>query len=150
MMKKTGLMMVELMIALMVIAITAGAYSLRADIWKYTAKREAGRLLAKLNSLILPADRTHTSFTLKLQDDKMIIIRENPFKPEGENKEYFEASHGCTYRWKDISTASLTYNHLTSKYVKGGTIVVTGNDGNYYVVLATNGSRVRMSHIPPP
>ena len=70
-MKRNGLLMVELIIAMTIIAVMAGAITLSFSRYGMTAKREAERIFAKLNSLIIKADKTKTHFGIKINSSKI-------------------------------------------------------------------------------
>ena len=148
-MKRQGMLLVEVMIAMLIIAVTAGAFSLSSDIWTVTAKREAERLAAKLNSAMNKADREHISFNLKIQNNEMRIIWQNPFKTEKANTEYLLPSAGCKYTWKSDSSNTatdkvVTYSYVTNKYIQGDTITINGRGPEYHVVIASIEGRVRI------
>ena len=143
-MKRKGLLLVEVVIALMILAITAGAYSLSADFWEITPKREAERLFAKLSSLMLKADRTKTSFQLKVESDEIRAIWSGGYRVI----EKIPASKGYSYSW-NAPNDKLDYDPMTNKYYPGAKITITGKGADYYVIIATNGSRVRISDTYP-
>ena len=151
-MKRPGLLIIELLIALMVLAITAGAFTLRADMWTITAKREAEKIFAKLSSLMLKADRTHTHFQLNVDDGKIRIQWNieytNLVKGKYRFVENLPASKGCKYSWNAPGDV-IYYSYITNMYSQGTTITVTGRGKPYYVIIATVGSRVRISDTRP-
>ena len=147
-MKRKALLMIELLIALLIIAITAGVFTLRADFWSITPKREAERLFAKLSSLMLKADRTQTHFQLEVNPDKItvnwnseytnLVFKNNLFTED------IPASKGCSYSW-NAPADILYYSYITNRYSQGATITITGKGSPYYVKIAAVGSRVRIT-----
>ena len=147
-MRRKAILMIELMIALMIIAITAGAFTLRADFWTITAKREAEKVFAKLSGLMLKADRTQTHFQLKINNGKIRVQWNSEYTDLVKSRylyvEDIEPSKGCSYSWnapKDI----LYYSYITNRYSQGATITITGKGSPYYVKIAAVGSRVRIT-----
>ena len=151
-MKRKGLLIVELLIALLILSITAGAYTLRADLWTVTAKREAEKLFATLSNLMLKADRTRTHFQIDVGSDRIRIQWNSEYTNLVNKKnlfvEYIQASKGCTYSW-NAPADILYYSYITNRYSQGATITITGKDTRYYVVIATVGSRIRLSDTHP-
>ena len=144
--------MIELMIALLIMAITAGAFSLSLDIWTITAKREAERLFAKLSNLMLKADMTQTHFQLEVDSEKIRVQWNSEYTNLVKKKYLFveniTASKGCSYSWNAPSDI-LYYSYITNRYSQGTTITVTGRGKPYYVIIAAVGSRVRISDSKP-
>ena len=146
------------MIGMLILAISAGAFALSFNIWTITPKREAERLFAKLSSLMLKADRTQTHFKIEVDSDK-IRIQWNSEYTDLVNKRYvfiedFPASKGVYYLWNpdyssDAKNKSVCYSYITNRYNNGATITVNGKDTLYYVIIATVGSRVRISDTHP-
>ena len=151
-MKRKGLMMIELMIALMIITISAGMFTLRANFWTVTPKREAERLFAKLSSLMLRSARTQTHFQLVLWPEKIVVQWNSEYTDITHNKERFvediNASNGCSYSWNAPNDV-IYYSYITNKYSQGATITITNGDNKYYVIIATIGSRIRISDTTP-
>ena len=151
-MRRQALLMIELLIALLILAITAGAFTLNANFWTVTPKREAERIFAKLSSLMLQADRIQTSFQLVVWPGKIVVQWNSDYIDVKTQKERFieeiTASKGCTYSW-NVQADVLYYSHINNRYSQGATITVHGQDTNYYVVIATIGSRVRLSDTHP-
>ena len=147
-MRRKALLMVELLIALMIIAVTAGAFTLRADFWTITPKREAERLFAKLSSLMLKADRTQTHFQLEVYSDEIKVQWNSEYTnlvtKKGLFTETIPASTGCSYSW-NAPADILYYSYITNRYSQGTTITITGKGSPYYVKIAAVGSRVRIT-----
>ena len=149
-MKRTGFTMLELVIAIAILGIMATALTLNSSSFqqtaKQTAKHEAERLAAKIQSLMLKADRTHTHFQIKIYDNKM-SIQWNKNSSTEKDKD-FEANPGCSLSW-NVSANILYYSYITNKFTQGATITVNGKGDPYYVIIATIGSRVRVSKTKP-
>lgn len=145
-MKRAGFTLIELVIAIAILAITAATLSLNPDSFKHTAKQEAERLAAKLSSLMLKADSTHKHFEIKINKNKMLITWKE--KKSSYKDKDFEPEPGCSISW-NAPGDNLTYSYLTNRYAQGATITVNGKGGPYYVIIATIGSRVRISNVAP-
>ena len=139
-MKRKGLLIVELLIALLILSITAGACALRADIWAVTAKREAEKVFAKLSSLMNKADKTQTSFHLEVMPDKLKVQWSLGYRVI----DNIPASKGCSYSW-NAPNDKLYYFPWTNKYSQGATIRINGKNDTCYIKIATIGSRIRIT-----
>ena len=140
------------MIALLIIAITAGVFTLNSTMWTVSPKSEAERLFAKLSSLMLKADRTQTHFQLRVTDGK-IRLQWNSEYTNLLNKKYsfvedILPSNGCSYSW-NAPADILYYSYITNRYSQGATITITCGEDHYYVIIAAVGSRVRISDTHP-
>lgn len=121
----------------------AAALTVSTEPMKYTAKSDAERLAAKLSSLMLKADRTHSQFQLNIVNNKLVITWR---RKNSSVEEKFEPNPGCSFSWNvDV----LYYSYITNKYSQGATITVTGKGDPYYVIIAVIGSRVRVSNVEP-
>ena len=151
-MRRKALLMVELLIAIMIITITAGMFTLNSKVWTITPKREAERLFAKLSSLMLKADKTKTHFQIVVWPEKIVFQWNSEYTDLVKQKymfvEEFTASKGCSYSW-NAPNDIIYYSYITNKYSQGTTITITGKDANYYVIIAVIGSRVRLSDTHP-
>ena len=153
-MKLRAVSIVELAIGLAVLAILAQQVSLSANLYSQTPKREAERLAKKLSSLMLKADTTQTHFKIEIESDHMFIVWNTSetrlVTAEARRKftETFPASSGCKYSW-NAPNDKVYYSHITNKFSQGATITIEGNRDPYYVVIATIGSRVRISDTKP-
>ena len=138
--------MVELLIGMLILAITAGAYSFSVDIWSITPKREAERGFAKLSSLMLKADNTNTNFQIEVEEKRIRVQWNNEYTNLVNKKhlfvEYIPASKGCSY---SCNVDILYYSCITNKYSQGAVITINGHGKTYYVIIAAVGSRVRIS-----
>ncbi len=153
-MKRPAVSMIELILGMMLLALMASQLSLSTNLYKHTPQREAERLAKKLSSLMLKADQTQTHFKVEIESDHMFIVwntnETSLVTEEARHKftETFPASSGCTYRW-NAPNDKVYYSHITNKFSQGATINVNGEGNTYYVVIATIGSRVRVSDTRP-
>ncbi len=153
-MRRRAVSIVELSIGLVVMALLAMQISLSTNISTHTPKREAEKLAKKLHSLILKSDTTQTHFKVEIEPAHMFIVwntnKTSLFTEAARNKftETFPASAGCTYSW-NAPNDKVYYSHITNKFSQGATIKITGEGDPYYVVIATIGSRVRVSDTEP-
>ncbi len=151
-MKRKGLLMVELMIALTIIAIMAGSVSMSFSRYGMTAKREAERIFAKLNSLIRKADKTKTHFGIKLNSSKINITWNSKYTNIWKKADLFtetlNASNSCSYSW-NAPGKELTYSYITNRFSQGTTIDVECKGEHYYIVIAAVGGRIRLSATHP-
>ena len=145
---------VELAIGIALLMLLAAQISLSTNLYTQTPKREAERLAKKLSSLMLKADKTKTHFQIKIASDKMSIqwnTNETSINTQGDRDKFtedFPASSGCKYSW-NAPNEKVYYSHITNKFSQGATITIEGNGDPYYVVIATIGSRVRVSDTKP-
>lgn len=152
-MKRKALLLIELLIGMVIIAILAGVTALNTDLWSITAKREAEKIAAKLNSLMLQSDNMKKFFRFTIdKDGKRLIIQwdnEPEFlKPRYTDEEYLYADKGCSFSWRYAHDPT-TYSYVKNKFNGGATITVTGKGPTYYVVIAAIGSRVRVTNTDP-
>ncbi len=145
---------VELAIGIALLMLLAAQISLSTNLYTQTPKREAERLAKKLSSLMLKADKTKTHFQIKIDDDKMSVqwnTNETSINTQEDRDKFTEdflASSGCTYKWNAYNEV-IYYSHITNKFSQGATITVEGEGDPYYVVIATIGSRVRVTDTKP-
>ena len=145
---------VELAIGVALLMLLAAQISLSTNLYTQTPKREAERLAKKLSSLMLKADKTKTHFQIKIDDDKMSVqwnTNETSINTQEDRDKFtedFPASSGCTYKWNAYNEV-IYYSHITNKFSQGATITISGEGDPYYVVIATIGSRVRVTDTKP-
>ena len=145
---------VELAIGIALLMLLAAQISLSTNLYTQTPRLEAERLAKKLSSLMLKADKTKTHFQIKIASDKMSIqwnTNETSINTQEDRDKFtedFPASSGCTYKWNAYNEV-IYYSHITNKFSQGATITVEGEGDPYYVVIATIGSRVRVSDTKP-
>ena len=96
-MKQRGFTLVELIIAMMIMAILAGSMTLSSSTGRQTAKREAERLAAKLGSITIKANREHRTFTLKFNTNDNAKSFDINWDVAGRDTETIIASSGCSY-----------------------------------------------------
>ena len=144
----------ELAIGIALLMLLAAQISLSTNLYQQTPKREAEKLAKKLYSLMLKADKTKTHFQIKIYTDKMSVqwnTNETSIMTQEDRNiftEDFPASSGCTYKW-NASNEVIYYSYITNKFSQGSTITISGEGDPYYVVIATIGSRVRVTDTKP-
>ena len=145
----TAFSLTELLVAMTVIVILAGAVTLSSTtMGRQTAKREAERVAEKLRSVAMKSDREHKSYTIKFPNkgdaglDYFEILDETK---DLNHKviETFNASKGCKFK---TNVEELTYD-LQLNMFNGFTLTITGADGNKYevVITAVDGGRIRVA-----
>ena len=131
----------ELMIGILVMAISSAAMLLSAQSAKQTAQHEAERLAAYIYRTMNKADRMHNNFNMLTAPGYIHIDWDS-----GPNDLSFKASGGCMYE-NNFWGGKITYNSNSKRFISGGTITVTDSQGEkYYVIIAgiTEG-RIRTS-----
>ena len=153
-MKRPAVSIVELSVGIALLIFLAAQVSLSTNISTHTPKHEAEKLAKKLSSLMLKADNSHTHFQIDIDSDKMTVqwntSTTSTFTQADRDKftEEFPAGSGCTYSW-NAPNDTIRYSHITNKFSQGATITITGKGDPYYVVIATIGSRIRVSDTKP-
>ena len=153
-MRRRAVSIVELAIGIALLVLLASQVSLSTNLYKQTQKREAERLAKKLSSLMLKADKTQTHFQIDIASENLLIQWNTSETSKVTQQareiftEEFPASSGCTYSW-NAPNDKIYYSHITNKFSQGATITVKGDGDPYYVVIATIGSRVRVSDTKP-
>ncbi len=142
----------ELMIGILVMAISSAAMLLSASSAKQTAQHEAERLAAYIYRTMNKADRIHQGFDMDMDFEEKNGAKEYyvTIKWWGGMNNYdksFRASKGCAYTDNFIGIHGIAYNETNKRFNSGGTITVTDSQGEkYYVIIAgiTEG-RIRTS-----
>ncbi len=147
-MKRSAMSLTELLVGLAILTILAGLTHLSPDLYKRTSRREAERVYAQLSNLMLEADRTHTSFKLEVEPKRLKIIWQKLDQSAAKSTEYFDAGPNCTYSL-EAPDKTLMYSHVKNAYTRGETLTVSGKGSPHYVVIATIGSRIRLSDTHP-
>lgn len=143
----------ELVVGIMVMAITYAAMSLSSSAAKQTAQHEAERLAAYIFRTIQKADRIHKGFNMDVATDstegyQYIKITWNEVGAlDNKNVEdSFKASAGC--RYEDVT--GLKYRPENKQFDKGDTIEITDSEGKvYYVIIASTEGRIHTSETAP-
>ena len=140
--RKRGFTLIEIVTAMLVMAVIAGAGMMSITSAKQTAKREAERVQAYIYRKMQKADRMHKDFTLELSGT---YIYTN-WNDEANKEKDYQASAGCTYE-HNFEGHSCHYTFNNRRFEWPGTITVNGADGNtYYVYIAgSTEGRVRIS-----
>ena len=139
----------ELLIALLILSITAGAFTLTPDIGRNKPEREAERISARLHAMIREAGKRHMNFKMTVGNNggeirfewqniygNMITNRDEPYIPGKGFKLSLTAPNN-----------QLIYNAGTNDFSRqGGHITVERDDGEkYFVIIAKMGGRIRTS-----
>ena len=143
----------ELVVGIMVMAITYAAMSLSSSAAKQTAQHEAERLAAYIFRTIQKADRIHKGFNMEVATDstegyQYIKITWNEVGAENSKnvEDSFKVSAGCRYE----NFPSLTYNEKNKQFNSGYTIVIIDSEGKeYYVIIASTEGRIYTSETKP-
>lgn len=132
----------EIMIGLLVMAISSAAMLLSASSAKQTAQHEAERLAAYIYRTMNKADRIHQGFDMMTAPGYIHIDWES-----GPEDISFKASKGCRY-YSRTSSGELRYSVTDRQFASGGTITVTDSQGGvYYIKIASTEGRIRLSEI---
>ncbi len=144
-MRRRAVTLTELTVGIAILSLLAGAFTLSPNLWRHTAKHEAERLAAKITAMTRKADATRTNFILTI--DRNIMNVEWGTKA-GRRDETFRAHTGFVYYW-NAPNNKLTYSHTKNTFTGGTTISVQGKGESYYVIIAVNGGRIRVSDTHP-
>ena len=117
--RKRGFTLIEIVTAMLVMAVITGAAMMSITSAKQTAKREKQRMMAYIYRLMQKADRTHKNFNIQVVSDHLIV------NWNGDVDDSFKASGGCTFKDKN-DKINTYYSNL--KGFDGGTITITGAD----------------------
>ena len=143
-MKRNAFTLMELMIGIMILAITATIVIVNVNaVGGHSAKIEAEKLAHWLTSRMSIADSKHKHFYL-LIDNGQPVIWWGDAKTTEQDKEYFEMSKGCTFT---LNVTELEYYPKTNVFSQGGNITVTGKGTSYKVVIAAIGGRINVEEI---
>ena len=140
---RSAFTLIEIVISLMIMAMMSGIFMLNiSTVEKQTANKEAERLAHWISGKIVQANNTGNNLYLVVnQNDAKIYW--NQFVRIGDT---YTASKGCTFSWNiNNRTNSIQYATAEGRFYQGATITVTGEGDPYYVIIATLGSRVRVS-----
>lgn len=152
----------ELVVGIMVMAITYAAMSLSSSAAKQTAQHEAERLAAYIFRTIQKADRMHKRFDMDT-DFQTNSAGNNEYYVTidwggGISDTSFRASAGCRYTDNfPGEQGKISYNVENKRFQKpnssamsGGTITITDSEGEkYYVIIALDEGRIRLSETEP-
>ena len=152
--------MAELIVSLLIMAITYSAMTLSMSTTTQTAEHEAERLAAYIYRTIDKADRIHTGFKIDMDfEDKADGSREYYVTivwvldgREDKTDKSFRAWKNCKYSdsFQGTPLGELEYNVKNRKFQTGGTITVTDSEGKmHYVIIAADEGRIRLSDTPP-
>ncbi len=152
-MRRKALLMVEMLVALVIIAVTAGVFTFSYDFGTVTPKYEAEKIFSALSNLMLKAGKKRSSFKLYVDQNQIRAKWDDEYTDNfSVNKslywEYISASKGCSYSW-NANNGVINYSHINDRYSQGATITITSRGTKYYVIIATVGSRVRISDVSP-
>ena len=170
-MKRKAFTLTEILIALLILTITAAAMTLSPSASKQTAKREAERIVTQLYRLIEIANRTHVAFKVLFdgneQTGSVPVEWQTPATSQffhiGYDRE-IKLSDGCSIQNLNYSVndsnnmISIGNGRLNLEYgigdngflPPGTTFKVTGQDNSiYYIIIYVPGTRIRTSDTKP-
>ncbi len=152
--KRRGFTVVELVIVLILFAISYASWTLSISLATQTAEHEAERLAAYIDRVIDKADRMHLSFTMDTDFDtdsagnkSYYITVKWPGGEENHDKS-FRASAGCRYsdNFKGTDKEELVYNVISKQFNTGGKITVTDSQGETcYIKIGSTEGRIRIT-----
>lgn len=147
-MRRKGFTLVELIIAIMIMGILAGAMTLNSTMSRQTARKEAEKVALLLSSLTQRADRIKGSFDIVLQDQKGTTDEYQTISVDWHVGKLLglslplKASTGCSFSGV-VNYSVLKYpNGVLVKTVKteeanAGCIKVKGaGESPYYVIIS--------------
>ncbi|MBQ3403639.1 MAG: prepilin-type N-terminal cleavage/methylation domain-containing protein [Synergistaceae bacterium] len=141
---RRGFTVVEVLVCLVVMAIMAAAMTIAPGTTKQTAEREAQRVMMWLYRQIDRADRLHTYFAITPDVDHILILWKGDATTQDRS---FTPTAGCSY---SKNFGSITYNSQIKRFINGGHISVHASDGGvYYVIIAPQEGRIRISDTQP-
>ena len=148
--RRRGFTLIEIMTAMLVMAVITGVATMSITSAKQTAKREAERMQAYIYRQMQKADRIHKNFTLQVDGEYLTVN----WGDSANTDTSFKASDGC--RFIDENDGDKVYD-IDRKGFSGGTIrIEAAGKGNeiekYYVILAVaklNEGRVRIDTKKP-
>ncbi|MBQ7154032.1 MAG: type II secretion system protein [Synergistaceae bacterium] len=149
--RRHALTLMELIIGMMILAITATVAIVNINAIKsQTAKREAEKLAQWLTTRMTIADSRNEAFTLSTSASTAVIEWASS-KSTSVKQDKLEASTGCTF----TLASPLKYSVENNNFTQGGHIKVkahnnaTDTDEYYFVIIATIGGRVRTADKAP-
>ena len=119
--RERGFTLIEIVTAMLVMAVIAGAAMMSITSAKQTAKREKQRMMAYIYRLMQKADRTHKNFYIQVASDHLTV------NWNGDVDDSFKASDGCSFSYGNAERTTYTYTS-NLKGFNGGTINITGAD----------------------
>lgn len=130
--------LVEIFIAMIIIAIFTSFMAPNVMSQRQTAKQEAEKLAAFLTNLTRKADRQHKSLIINFESDKVSC-----------NADEFILTQGFTIS-QNFTDGKLDYDPNENKFKSKGTITLTGtrDNRNYYIHISQ--WRIRVSESPEP
>ena len=151
-----GFTLPELIIAITVLGVMAGAVTLSSVVGKQTAKAEAEKIAAEIQKLLKTADRTHEGFCLETQDkilcykwDSLPNRRSNWKKIPKELNDDANKIQNYKFNLKVVTGTTFQYNAYKNSFNgEGGSIEITRKDDKndkYYIIFAETSGRVRAS-----
>ena len=156
--KRNAFTLTEIIIAILVLGIMAGAMVVSSGSAKQTAKREADRIVMQLYRLIEYANRTHVSFKVLFdgseQTESVPVEWQTPttsrYHHTGYDRE-LKLSNGCSIQnLNNMSSASqhnLVYDIGDNSFLPPSmTLEIKAPDESaYYIKIYVPGTRIRTS-----
>ena len=147
----------EVIVGIMIMAITYMAMSLSPSTADQSSEHEAEKLAAYIYSIIQRADRLHTNFEMDMCFNSSgkyhyVEIKWDGVEWPNNIDASFRASAGCKYtdNFNGTEGGELVYNSKKRRFNTGGTITITDSEGkSYYVIIASTEGRIRISKTPP-
>ena len=155
-MRRNAFTLTEIVIAILVLGIMAGAMTLNSGSAKQTAKREADRIVMQLYRLIETANRKHVSFKVLFdgteQKDYVRIEWQTPTTSDFYNTGYTELNitKGCSIQNLNntkMDQSALVYNLKDNGFLPPSmTLQVKAPDESvHYIIIYVPGTRIRTS-----
>lgn len=137
---RQGVTLIELLVGIVVLAVLAGAMTLRPWTFKQTAKNEAEKIAAVLRARTTEASRKGRGFTLTILGNASLMADGN---------EIYKVTDGFYISW-NAPGGELEYSIKNSSFTQGATIDVKGERGDWYFVpIAVIEGRIRTSPTHP-
>ena len=157
-MRRNAFTLTEVVIAILVLGIMAGAMSLSPGSSKQTGKREAERIVTQLYRLIETANRKHVSFKVLFtgseQTESVPVEWQTPttskFHHIGYDRE-LKLSDRCSVqnlnKMSSVSRHNLVYGIGSNSFLPPSmTLKVKGQDKSvHYILIYVPGTRIRLS-----
>jgi len=163
--RRRGFSLLELFIAMVIIAIFASFITANINSQAQTAQSEAERLEAYLTDLTRKADRRHLDFTIKFESDNAYyywafgkdddvntrgyLYHENPDKIDTTkytllfNKPILAQEFSISHNFENLKENQLTYNATENEFNEKGRITLTQtlDQTKYYVHIRSGRAR---------
>ena len=149
----SGFSLVEILIVVTILMITASTITLKSNAFMPTAKSEAEKIAAYIHSKMRRADRIHDVLIIKCVTDKGKEEARLVWYRKGDSKrEYYDiapVSSGFTIKHDfALDLTEIQYSPLNNTFNCSGHITVTrDSDKSYYtIIFYDKGGRIRTAH----